>query len=278
VLRVLCVGVLLAGVACVIPATAGASTAEVRGQQLSEQCQSNASPSQRPCSFATEVQLPLALSVSAGAIPENGQRATVTWKTSCSVNGLSYASAAGSASGATPFHTALTLPKSESGDCTINASVTLDSTGTLTATLNYTLGHQVMLSVPTDETNADSSLASFMCLTDSHQGRAVGAAVVLNNCNSVYVSAWTYSSDRLTHGGLCLTDPRDGWIRTKLVLEPCTGAADQTWTFHDGQEGGPFTLKSNGLCLDDPKYSQRVGTQLIVFSCNKTDEQIWALS
>jgi hypothetical protein len=275
VLRAVLAAVLLAGVTFFV--TASVSKASVGGQQ-SQQCQSSSS-AQPSCRFDSEIELPLTVTISAQANPENGQSATVTWSIDCTVNGASPASSNGSYTAATPLHTTLTLPKSESGDCTVDAGITASGFGQVTGTLTYTPGVQVMMSVPTHDTNAGAPMATFMCMTDAKQGHTPGAAVVLSGCSYLYVGAWTYNGEYLEHGGLCLTDPRNGWIRTKLTLDRCTGAADQTWTYHaGGQSSAPLSLKSNGLCLDDPKYSEQVGTQMIVFSCNGTPEQAWAFS
>lgn len=266
--------VLIAGALSASAGTADAGTAIAHGQQT-QQCQSLSS-SQPSCGFATEIDLPLAVTISAQASPASGQNATVTWTVSCSVSGGAAASSSGTHTGATPFRTSLHLPKSESGDCTVNATTRLSGSGaSLTAVLAYTLGVQMQVSVPTGDRLEGAPLATFMCMVDSRQGHNPGADAVLGNCSYVYVSAWTYNGKTLVHGGLCLTDPRGGRIRTKLVLDRCTGAADQTWTYH---ENGPFVLKSPHLCLDDPKYTKVRNTPMIVFNCNGTPEQQWNLS
>jgi hypothetical protein len=268
--------VLIAGtVVSVLTGTADARPAsQASAHTQTQQCQSQSS-AQASCSFATEIDLPLAVSISAQASPESGQDATVTWTVSCSVNGGTASNSSGSHTGATPFTTSLALPKSENGDCTVNATTTLSGNGNLTAVLTYALGVQMQVSVPTGDQLEGAPLATFMCMIDAKQGHNPGAQAVLGNCSYVYVSAWTYNGKTLVHGGLCLTDPRGGWIRTKVVLSKCTGAADQTWTYHDS---GPFTLKSPHLCLDDPKYTKVRNTPMIVFSCNGTPEQQWTLS
>jgi hypothetical protein len=285
--------VLIAGAVSVFAATADARTpspasdthaasqADVRTvhaqaeahDQQTQQCSSTSSPAS--CGFATEIDLPLAISVTAQASPSSGQSATVTWTVSCSVNGGTASSSTGSRSGTVPFQVALSMPRSENGDCTVNATTTLHGGGSLTAVLAYTLGAQMMVSVPTTDPTVSGPLAFFMCMTDSKQGHNVGAEVVLQSCSYLYVGAWTYNGKTLSHGGLCLTDPHGGKIRTKLVMEKCTGAADQTWTYH---EGGPFVLKSPHLCLDDPKYTKVKNTPLTVYSCNGGPDEEWNLS
>jgi hypothetical protein len=271
---------LIAGTLSALTGTADArpgSDSIARGQQ-SQQCQS-ASSSQASCGFATEIQLPLAISITAKASPESGQSATITWTVSCSVNGGDATSSSGTRTGATPLHANLTLPKSEDGDCTLNATNRLNGSGGMTAVLDYTLATQVMVSVPTTDPKQGAPLAYFLCMRDSRQSHAPGAQAVLGSCSSVYVGAWTYNGKTLVHGGLCLTDPRGGWIRTKLVLDRCTGAADQTWSYQgSGQGEGPFVLKSPHLCLDDPKYTKVINTPLSVYSCNRGPDESWTLS
>jgi hypothetical protein len=250
--------------------------AEARDQD-SQQCQSSSSPA--TCSFATGFQLPYAVSITAQTSPETGQNATINWTLSCSVNGGATATSSSIDTGKTPFKDQLKLPKSESGDCTVNASTTVAGGGSLTAVLAYTFGVQVTISVPTGDTKAGAPLAFFMCMRDAKESHATGAGAVLGTCAYQYVSAWTYNGKTLVHGGLCLTDPHGGWVRTKLLLEKCTGASDQTWALKAGpQTTGSFVLKSPHLCLDDPKYTKVINTPLTVYSCNGGPDEQWALS
>jgi hypothetical protein len=50
----------------------------------------------------------------------------------------------------------------------------------------------------------------------------------------------------------------------------------ELWT-HNSR--GEYVLKGNGgrLCLDDPGYSTRNGTQLVVYTCNNGANQHWSL-
>lgn len=265
--------VLMTGSAQARPASARASAAASRFQ--AQQCSSRpgGSPS---CSFAEDLQLPMSVSVTADAAPE-GANASVSWTISCSVNGSSAVSSSGSKSGVTPFSTPLGLPKASAGSCTLNATVTLTGSGSLTATLNYSLAHQVTIWVPSGDTAPGAPLAFLKCVTAS--GNKAGSKAVLGDCAAYYDTAWVPSGNRLIHHGLCLTDPRDGGIRTQLVLERCTGASDQTWSFGKDRAGYPqVVVKGNRMCLDDPKYTERDGTPLIVYSCNGNQEQRWSLS
>ena len=47
----------------------------------------------------------------------------------------------------------------------------------------------------------------------------------------------------------------------------------------DAHSRGQYVLRDHGntLCLDDPGYSTRNGTQLIVYTCNNGSNQHWSL-
>ena len=51
--------------------------------------------------------------------------------------------------------------------------------------------------------------------------------------------------------------------------------ANEIWS---RKASGEYVLKANGLCLDDPAYSTRNGTQLIVYTCKDTASQRWKSS
>lgn len=262
--------VLVSGSAQARPASATAAS-RFQAQQCSSRPGGSAS-----CSFAEDLTLPMSVSVTADASPE-GAGSSVSWTISCSVNGGKAANSSGTASGVTPFSTPLSLPKSSGGSCTLNAIVTLTGSGSLTATLNYSLAHQVNIWVPSGETAPGAPLAFLDCVIAS--GNNIGSKAVLGNCDDYYDTAWVPSGNRLIHHGLCLTDPRNGGIRTQLALEKCTGASDQIWSFGKDSAGYPqVVVRGNRMCLDDPKYTERNGTPLIVYSCNGNDEQRWSLS
>jgi ricin-type beta-trefoil lectin protein len=240
------------------------------------QCQSR-SGGHASCGFAQQVTLPMSVSVTASASPE-GADASVSWTISCSVNGGNAASTSGDKTAATPFTTALALPKSSSGGCTVNATISLQGTANLTAGLNYSVANQVTIWVPSGNTRPGAPLANLKCVTAARN--SAGSKAVLGDCPATYATAWVHSGNKLIHHNLCLTDPHDGGGWTKLVLERCTGASDQAWTFTKGRQGYPeVVLKSNGsLCLDDTNYTEKNGTPLIVLGCNSSDAQRWSIS
>jgi Ricin-type beta-trefoil lectin domain len=271
-----CAGLMLTGTAQARPSgpdRPAVTSAASRPQN--EQCQSRPGGPAR-CAFAQEIQLPMSVSVTTDAV-EPGQSASVSWTISCSVNGVDIASSTGDKTGTSPFTTPLSLPKSSSGDCTVNVTIALVGSGGLTATLNYSLAHQMTIWVPVSNPAPGAPLAILKCVTAA--GNKAGSKAVLGNCPSTYSTAWVYSGTRLLHHGLCLTDPGNGGAWTRLVLEKCTGAADQAWSFTKGQTGyTQAVIKGRHLCLDDPNYTKTAGTPLIVSGCNGGDAQRWTFS
>jgi len=59
-----------------------------------------------------------------------------------------------------------------------------------------------------------------------------------------------------------------------VILWKCDGASGETWTHN---RSGEYVLKANGLCLDDPAYSTRNGTQLEAYRCDNASNQHWSL-
>jgi len=273
--------VLLAGAIGLVTGTAQAGTASAGVARTQTQLCQTVQKTGAACAFDEQIQMPLSMAVTGAARPEEGQQATVSWEISCSVNGNDSKTSSGNKVATTPFHLTLALPKSESGGCTVNASITLSGTASLAADLVYSTGVQVAVWIPTGDTRPGAPLATLMCMDDASYGGAPGAEALLESCSPIYASAWIYTSKHLIHHNLCLTDPRNGGIRTKVVLERCTGSADQTWSVIRGSKGNPsLQLAAHGgsFCLDDPKYSYRTGTALIVYTCNGGPGQFWTIS
>ena len=253
-------------------ASPAAASAAVAGTTSTQQCTGHP-----VCQFAEEIKMPLAIAITA-ASSGAGQHATVAWTVSCQGGGAGLKSSAGSTAGATPLHVKLALPKSEGADCTLNATITLTGSGSVTGALVYTQGVQVMTSVPTGDRRPGAPLATFKCLTDYRDSHKSGAKLIRGDCSYTNASTWTFDGKHLLHSGMCLTDPRNGGSRTKVVLSKCTksAAADQTWSY---RSGGQLVLRAHSghLCLDDPKPSLSTGTPIIVFSCNGGATQQWTI-
>ncbi len=67
-----------------------------------------------------------------------------------------------------------------------------------------------------------------------------------------------------------------GGSGSKVILWTCDRASNELWT-HNSR--GEYVLQAHGgtLCLDDPAYSTKNGTQLMVYTCNNGANQHWTL-
>jgi hypothetical protein len=110
---------------------------------------------------------------------------------------------------------------------------------------------------------------------DSGNSSANKAKVQIWTCNTKdKAQLWTYSGGELIHNGKCLNDQAWGGNRTKQILYTCNHALNELWTH---LSNGEFVLNAKGykLCLDDPAYSTKNGTQLIVYTCKNSTNQRW---
>jgi hypothetical protein len=115
------------------------------------------------------------------------------------------------------------------------------------------------------------------CLDDKGNSSANRAVVVIWSCSgSDPAENWQYSNSEFQHNGKCLNDQGNGGSRSKVILWTCNGAANEKWS---ELANGEIRLQSHGntLCLDDPGYSTKNGTQLIVYSCKDSANQKWSL-
>ncbi|MGD0066118.1 MAG: RICIN domain-containing protein, partial [Streptosporangiaceae bacterium] len=114
------------------------------------------------------------------------------------------------------------------------------------------------------------------CLDDNGNSSANDTKIQIWTCYGGKPQLWTYNSGELVHNGKCLNDDAWGGIRTKQILYTCNRALNELWTH---LSNGEFVLNAKGykLCLDDPAYSTKNGTQLIVYTCKDSSNQRWTL-
>jgi len=115
------------------------------------------------------------------------------------------------------------------------------------------------------------------CLDDKGNSSANRAQVVIWSCSGTdQAQNWTFSNSEFIHNGKCLNDQGNGGIRSKVILWSCNGASNEKWS---ELANGEIRLQSHGntLCVDDPGYSTKNGTQLIVYSCKDSNNQKWSL-
>ncbi len=186
------------------------------------------------------------------------------------------------------------LPSTADGTCTVTATISVATTqptppaGTtftpteFTAVLSYT---SAVAPTPTPSASQTTSVPTVLpvkgyggkCLDDKGNSSVNRAQVVIWSCSSTdQAENWTFSSNEFKHSGKCLNDQGNGGSRSKVILWTCNGASNEKWS---ELANGEIRLQShsNTLCLDDPAYSTKNGTQLIVYSCKDSANQKWSL-
>jgi len=131
-----------------------------------------------------------------------------------------------------------------------------------------------------DLTGAVTSAIQGMCLTEyaAHSGHG-GVIAAVARCKHLSSQRWTLPGDNtIRNRGECLTVTNKS-NATGAVLVTCDGTARQYWEA-DGIVGVPAIELLNpwsGECLDDPHGSKADSTQVRIYACNRSSEQIWYL-
>jgi hypothetical protein len=241
----------------------------------------NASGTAATCTVTESIAAPATVTV--GVTATTNVEATVDSTVSCTLNGTTASLTAGTMS-ETPAQDALTLPATAAGQCAVSAKVTLAatspaSTNALTVALTYTTAASPSPS-PSPTSSAPAAGRVIIgygnkCVDDNGNSSANRAKVQIWTCDtSDKAQLWTYSSGELVHNGKCLNDQAWGGNRTKQILYTCNHALNELWTH---LANGEYVLNAKGykLCLDDPAYSTKNGTQLIVYTCKDSTNQRW---
>jgi hypothetical protein len=239
----------------------------------------NGSGAAATCTVTESITAPASVTVGVTATA-NGD-ATVASTVSCTLNGTTASVSAGTTS-ETPAQDSLTLPATAGGQCTVSATISLpttDSTNALTVVLTYTTAASPSPSPsPTSSPVTGSPVKGYdgKCLDDNGNSSANDTKIQIWTCYGGKPQLWTYNSGELVHNGKCLNDDAWGGIRTKQILYTCNRALNELWTH---LSNGEFVLNAKGykLCLDDPAYSTKNGTQLIVYTCKDSSNQRWTL-
>jgi len=260
--------------------TAGTLTATMSAAHANVAGFCNGSGTTATCTVTESITAPATVTVGVTATPTN-EEATVSSTVSCTLNGTTAALTAGTTS-ETPAQDALALPATAAGQCTVTAVVTLPTTTSseaLTVALTYTTAASPS---PSPSPTASAPAAGRViigygnkCVDDNGNSSANRAKVQIWTCNtSDKAQLWTYSSGELIHNGKCLNDQAWGGNRTKQILYTCNHALNELWTH---LANGEYVLNAKGykLCLDDPAYSTKNGTQLIVYTCKDSTNQRW---
>jgi hypothetical protein len=259
----------------------------------------DSTPTAYDCTLTATVASPSAITVS---VTDNGTTSsgatasediTVNVTTlSCTDSSSTASEPASSATGSTPLtDNVMPLPATADGQCHVAATVGLTSTDTnangfaptqFTARLSYTPSSATASPGPSPTPVSGGAVHPVKgydgkCLDDKGNSAANRAVVVIWSCSgSDQAENWKFSSNELIHNGKCLNDQGNGGSRSKVILWSCTGGSNEKWS---ELANGELKLKSHGgtLCLDDPGYSTKNGTQLIVYNCKASANQKWAL-
>jgi Ricin-type beta-trefoil lectin domain len=223
-------------------------------------------------------------SISITVTPDSGTEAVnVGWTVTCANSTGSQPQEGATENAATPLTVPLSpLPPTADGQCTVNASVTLNSNVKVRIefTGEVTYGPAGSTSTSTSPSSAPvHPIKGFdgKCVDDKRNSSANGAKIVIWNCSGTdQAENWKFSNNEFVHNGKCLNDQGNGGIRSKVILYTCNGASNEKWL---ELANGELELKGHGgnLCLDDPRSSTTNGTQLILYTCTDNANQKWKL-
>jgi hypothetical protein len=114
------------------------------------------------------------------------------------------------------------------------------------------------------------------CLDDKGNSSSKRAEVIIWSCSDTdQAQAWTYSGSELKIHGMCLNAKGNGKSGSKLILWSCSSSGNEIFSH---RSDGEFAEKANGykLCIDDPGYSTKNGTQPFMYKCNNGANQHWS--
>jgi hypothetical protein len=210
---------------------------------------------------------PLTITVTVTARPNQG--VYVAWDTVCS-QGTGAGTSSGSFTATTPVTRTIPHPYHQPDSCTVAADAQLNNGG-----------NSIHVSIASSSTAPPPLVHAIRgyggkCVDDTANGSANGTKVELWTCDMTAAQNWAFSNGELIHNGKCMNDNNGGGSGSKVILYRCTGAPNELWTH---KPNGEYVLKArNGtLCLDDPGYSTKNGTQLMVYTCKDTVNQRWSL-
>jgi hypothetical protein len=237
------------------------------------------------------------LAGSAFDLTVNGLDTGTATSLSYSATGLPSGLTIGSAPSSTDGVITGTLP-STPGSFAVTVTATDTGTG-MSATTNFNI-------VTTPSLAADSGSAgpvsldvggplNGLCLTGLHGATSTGTPAVVAACGAYSpAQLWRYSLTGAPAGGgtLSLTGPHEcvaaasGSNGALATLQPCSGSADQLWSYQTKVAGlsiyGTFNVTTelvnpaSGLCLADPGNNPDGGTQLALAACSNADGQTWS--
>lgn len=234
------------------------------------------------------ISQPISIELNATSMPDT-LPVELAWSTSCTLNGTTTTNS-GDDHMTTPAWDVLNMKVTNPDQCTVTVTATLtgttnSSTGP-TLTLNLDSNQNSPSASPSDSSSSTGSTSASVhqshgfdgtCIDDKGNSSSVRATVQIWTCNSSdQAQNWSYWGSELHHGSLCLNAKGNGKQGSKLILWTCNGSANEIWIH---KSNGEMVEKANGykLCIDDPGYSTRNGTQLMVYACHNTPNQHWSV-
>jgi hypothetical protein len=125
-------------------------------------------------------------------------------------------------------------------------------------------------------------VSSNPCVDDTNGATTAGNPIQIWACNSRINQQLTVSYDgSLQVMGNCVAVPSgSAGNGTKVVLQPCPSTptspgANEQWQYRP--DDNAFVNLATGRCLDDTNGSTTNGTQLQIWACNSTANQVWSL-
>jgi hypothetical protein len=200
------------------------------------------------------------------AVSSSPDEAGISWSINCTQS-TSQASSSGSFTGKTPFTHAIPHPFSRPDQCGV----------VVTAALSSGVG-SIHMTVSWSSTPPPTAIKGYdgKCADDTGNSTAPRTKIQIWSCTGGAAQNWAFSNGELVHNGICLNDQASGGSGGKVILWACGRASNELWT-HNSRDEYVLQAHGNTLCLDDPGYSTKNGTQLIVDTCDNGSNQHWSL-
>lgn len=200
------------------------------------------------------------------AVTSSPDKANIDWSINCT-QFTNQASSTGTFTGKTPFTHTIPHPFSRPDECGVVVTASLSSgVGTIHMTLSWS------------STPPPTAIKGYggKCADDTGNSSADRNKIQIWSCNAGAAQNWAFSNGELVHNGKCMNDQASGGSGSKIILWSCDRASNELWT-HNSRGEYVLQAHSGTLCLDDPAYSTKNGTQLMVYTCNNGANQHWSL-
>jgi 3D (Asp-Asp-Asp) domain-containing protein len=219
------------------------------------------------CDASATANHPLTITVTVTSSPD--ESVTVFWDTVCS-QGSGAGTSSGNFTATTPVTRTISHPYHQPDSCDVGVAAGLNNNG-----------KWIKVSIASSSTPPPPAVHQIKgydgkCADDTGNSSAKGAKIQLWTCNKTAAQNWSFSNGELVHNGKCANDQNDGGSGAKVILYTCSRASNDLWTH---KSNGEYVLKAHSgkICLDDPGYSKKNGTQLVVYTCKDTANQRWTL-